>query len=107
MAGEKKDDNYVVKKIYLMENSSSSSEEYLMDYEEQFEVFKDMRKQEIELLSVFHSHPETPARPSQQDIDMANYEEAIYAIISLAGDEPKMKTYLIQIRTPIKSRYLL
>ncbi|MTI61792.1 MAG: M67 family metallopeptidase [Firmicutes bacterium] len=87
LAGVKEGDTYKVEKIYIMENTSASSEEYLMAPEEQFEVFKDIRENELELVSIFHSHPHSPSRPSLKDIDMAYYPEAVYIIISLVNPE--------------------
>ena len=91
---------YFSTKVYLMENTKNSSEHYLMEPEEQFEVFKDMRKNELDFVSVFHSHPHSPARPSQEDIEMANYKEAVYLIISLQQDQEDFRAYLIQNEQP-------
>lgn len=83
IAGTKEEDSYKVAKVYLMRNTAASSEEYLMEPEEQFEVFKDVRENDIELVAIFHSHPHSPARPSRKDIDMAHYSDAVYVIVSL------------------------
>ncbi len=87
LAGVIKNERYQVKKVYIMENTSASSEEYLMEPEEQFEVFKDIRESGLELISIFHSHPHSPSRPSSNDIDMAYYPDAVYIIISLMNTE--------------------
>ena len=96
LAGNKLEKSAKVQKVYLMENTESSAEEYLMNPEEQFKVFRDMRDENLELISIFHSHPHTPAIPSEHDIKMANYPEAIYTIISLAEDEPNLRAYRIR-----------
>ncbi|MFW6238261.1 MAG: M67 family metallopeptidase [Halanaerobiales bacterium] len=96
LAGSKVDDRWLVERVFLMENARPSSEEYFMDYEEQFEVFKEIREEDMELISIFHSHLHSPARPSQKDIDMANYEDAVYTIISLENEEPDMRVYRIE-----------
>lgn len=36
-------------------------------------------------VGVYHSHPRSPAEPSQTDINLAHYPHWIYVIISLAG----------------------
>jgi len=87
LAGEKENERYQVKKVYIMENTSASSEEYLMEPEEQFEVFKDIRESGLELISIFHSHPHSPSRPSNKDIEMAYYPDAVYIIISLMNTD--------------------
>lgn len=93
-------DKYFSTKIYLMENTKKSPEHYLMEPEEQFDVFKDIRENELELISVFHSHPHSPARPSQEDIEMANYKEAIYLIVSLESDKEDLRAYFIKDEQP-------
>ncbi|MFW6256747.1 MAG: M67 family metallopeptidase [Bacillota bacterium] len=96
MAGRIKENKGIVEKIYYMSNNEASPERYFMEPEEQFAVFRDMRKNEWELISIFHSHPNTPARPSREDIEMAHYEDAIYSILSLKSKEPVFRGYKIR-----------
>ena len=42
-----------------------------------------MREQQEELFAIYHSHPTAPAEPSATDLEMANYPDALYLIISL------------------------
>jgi proteasome lid subunit RPN8/RPN11 len=37
-------------------------------------------------VAIYHSHPRSPAEPSQTDINLAHYPHWRYVIISLAGD---------------------
>jgi proteasome lid subunit RPN8/RPN11 len=47
-------------------------------------------------LGIYHSHTHTPARPSQTDIRLAQYPEALYLILSLAeSDAPDLRAYRI------------
>lgn len=85
-----------VKKVYLMKNIKKSPEEYLMDPKEQFKVFADLRENNLELISIFHSHPHSLARPSKKDIKMAYYPEAFYTIISLEKKEEDFKSFIIK-----------
>jgi proteasome lid subunit RPN8/RPN11 len=55
-----------------------------MEPAEQFRVIKDIRSLDLEILAIFHSHPESPARLSQEDIRLALTPEVLYVIISLA-----------------------
>ena len=54
---------------------------------EQLAAIKDMRKNGLEPLGNWHSHPETPARPSKEDIRLAFDSEASYLIMSLMDQE--------------------
>ena len=45
-------------------------------------------------VAIYHSHPRSPAEPSQTDINLAHYPHWLYVIVSLAG-EPKMRAWRI------------
>ncbi len=82
--------------VYLMENAQKQPDNFLMKPEEQFKVIKDIRKKDLEMLGIFHSHPDSPARPSSRDISMAFYPEVVYFILSLENREaPALKGFKI------------
>ena len=76
-----------IKKVYLLTNIDHSNEHFSLDPKEQLEAIKDMRKNGLEPLGNWHSHPETPARPSKEDIRLAFDSEASYLIMSLMDQE--------------------
>ncbi len=68
-----------------------------MSPEEQFAVIKDIRSASLAMLAIYHSHPETPARPSAEDIRLACTPNVIYVIVSLQNkDCPSVKGFLIE-----------
>ena len=68
-----------------------------MDQREQLQAVKDMRSLHYEQLGNFHSHPETPSRPSQEDIRLAYDSKASYLILSLQEEEqPVLKAFQIK-----------
>lgn len=69
--------------IFRMSNIDKSSVSYMMDPSEQFRAFKEIRKEGLELLAIYHSHPTSPSYPSQTDVRLAFYPEAVYVIVSL------------------------
>jgi proteasome lid subunit RPN8/RPN11 len=82
--------------IYPMTNTDASNEHFMMEPREQFSVVKELRAKGLSMLAVYHSHPETPARPSQEDIKLALTPLVSYVIISLADPaEPAVKSYKI------------
>ena len=86
----------IVEKCFEMTNADNSAEHFTMVPEEQFAVVKDMRSCGIEMCAVYHTHPATPARPSQEDIKLAVMPGAVYVILSLASDEPVAKAFAIE-----------
>ena len=85
-----------VARVYRMTNTDASGSHFTIEPKEQLAAIKDMRARGIVLLGNFHSHPETPARPSEEDIRLAHDPSASYVIISLAGAEPVMKAFHIE-----------
>lgn len=75
--------NGKVEKLYTMTNTDKSSTHYMMDPKEQFATVKDIRSAGLKMLAIYHSHPETPARPSAVDIRLALTPNVVYVIISL------------------------
>ncbi len=96
IGGTLKDGTKEVKEIYFLENTDHSKEHFSMNPKEQLEAVKDMRKKGIIPLGNFHSHPESPARPSEEDKRLAYDKEASYMIISLADrDRIVLKSFRI------------
>ena len=44
---------------------------------------------------IYHSHTRTEPVPSQTDINLAFYPEAVYIIVGLAGKEPDVRAFRI------------
>ena len=75
--------NGIVEKYYKMTNVDNSRTHFMMEPKEQFATVKDIRSAGLEMLAIYHSHPETPARPSAEDIKLALTPNVIYVIVSL------------------------
>lgn len=56
---------------------------FLLDAGEQIAILRELRERGEELFAIFHSHPDAPAVPSAEDVDMAAYPQALHLIISL------------------------
>ncbi len=89
--------NSKVEKLYKMTNVDNSSSHFMMEPTEQFAVVKDIRSARLELLAIYHSHPETPARPSAEDIRLALTPDVIYVIVSLQdANAAAVKGFLLE-----------
>jgi len=86
----------MAEKFYKMMNTNNRIEHFMMSPEEQFKVVKDIRSAGLEMLAIYHSHPESPARPSTEDVRMAFTPNMIYVIVSLQQAEPVVKGFLIK-----------
>lgn len=95
LAGES-GENVRIKKIYYLTNLDESNEHFSMDPKEQLAAVRDMRANGLVPLGNFHSHPETPARMSEEDKRLAFDKKAIYMILSLMDETPVLKAFKFQ-----------
>ena len=87
LGGYVEGDKRVVTDVYLLRNVDESREHFSMDPAEQLAAIKDIRQKKGVLLGNFHSHPESPSRPSQEDIRLAYDPKMNYLILSLMNPE--------------------
>jgi proteasome lid subunit RPN8/RPN11 len=86
----------VVSFFSRMTNTDRSNEHFMMEPREQFAVMKELRAKGLELLAIYHSHPESPARPSTEDIRLALTPNVSHVIVSLMEpDNPVLKSFRI------------
>ena len=86
--------------VYRMRNVAADPlVAYEVAPEELFAAQRQMRARGEELLAIYHSHPRSrdPA-PSETDVRLAYYPAAIYFIVGLAGDEPRLRAFRISER---------
>jgi proteasome lid subunit RPN8/RPN11 len=85
-----------VEKLYKMTNAERRSDHFMMEPKEQFAVVKDIRACGLEMLAIYHSHPQTPSRPSSEDVRLAVTPDVAYVILSLQNsDQPVVKGFLM------------
>lgn len=96
IAGEITESGKVIRKVYLLTNTDHSNEHFFLDPKEQLAAIKDMRANGLVPLGNWHSHPESPSRPSQEDKRLAFDSKASYLIISLMDREnPVLNSFRI------------
>ena len=94
LAGVKVDDEITIKKVYLLTNIDASREHFSMDPKEQLASLKDARANGYKIVGNFHSHPESPSRPSEEDKRLAFDPSIEYLILSLMeADNPVLRAF--------------
>ena len=97
IGGVEEDGNKIVKKVYLLTNLDKSNEHFSLDPKEHLAAVKDMRANGLSPLGNWHSHPESPSRPSDEDKRLAYDSTASYMILSLMNiDEPVLNSFKIK-----------
>jgi proteasome lid subunit RPN8/RPN11 len=85
----------IVVRHYPLTNADVSEEHYSLKPEEQFDAVRQMRAAGLKLRAVYHSHPASPARPSEEDIKLAYDRSISYVIVSLLEDQEAIKSFSI------------
>ena len=97
IAGRIEGDDKLIEKVYLLTNIDHSNEHFSLDPKEQLAAVKDMRSLGLVPLGNWHSHPESPSRPSDEDKRLAYDKTASYMILSLMErDNPVLNSFHIE-----------
>lgn len=101
IAGTVNEEDKVIEEVYLLTNTDKSNEHFSLDPKEQLAAIKDMRAKGLVPLGNWHSHPESPSRPSDEDKRLAFDSKASYMILSLMNrDEPVLNSFKITGEDP-------
>jgi proteasome lid subunit RPN8/RPN11 len=82
--------------LYRAKNAEASPLRYNLDPQDQFRIMTEMEERGEELAAIYHSHTASPAYPSQTDINLAAYPDAVYLIVSLADGEEPLRGFTIR-----------
>ena len=64
--------------------------------EDLFAAQRQMRERGEQLLAIYHSHPRSiQPEPSETDVRLAFYPQAIYFIVGLGSEQPVMRAFKI------------
>lgn len=108
IAGEMSGEDKIVKKVYLLTNTDASNEHFSLDPKEQLAAVKDMRANGLTPLGNWHSHPESPSRPSDEDKRLAYDKSASYMILSLMiADAPVLNSFRINGNEAVKEDLII
>ena len=101
--GEKIDDAWNVKEVFLTENIDKSQTNFTISPEELLKGYQLAEKMHLELVGVFHSHPNSDAIPSSTDKAFMQNNPVPWIIFSCVNNS--LKAYLLDsdvIEIPIK-----
>ncbi len=89
--------NGTVQKAFELRNAEQSPVRYSISPQDQLGIFKEMGKEALEMVAIYHSHTHTLPFPSETDVKMAFYPEVFSVIISLKEEKnPQVKAFRIQ-----------
>jgi proteasome lid subunit RPN8/RPN11 len=87
-----------ITRIFPAANAAANpATSYEIAPKEIFDRMREMRTDGIELLGIYHSHPNGKNEPSPRDIQQAYYSEAAYFIVSpLDGAEKPVRVFSVR-----------
>jgi proteasome lid subunit RPN8/RPN11 len=83
-------------KVFRASNAAASPLRYEIDGAEQYQIQMEIDDEGLDLGAIYHSHTRTAPYPSQTDINLAFYPDALYVIVGVATDQPEVKAYEIR-----------
>ena len=81
--------------LYRARNAAASPLRYEIDGAEQYRIQMAIDERGWELGAIYHSHTRSAPYPSQTDINLAFYPEALYVIVGVADPEPELRAFRI------------
>ena len=76
--------------------AEAASRRFVVDPKDHIDGRRDARARGIEVVGFYHSHPRSPARPSQTDLEQASYDDHLYLIVGLAAEPPEVALFRLE-----------
>jgi proteasome lid subunit RPN8/RPN11 len=85
-----------VQAIYPIKNVLKSRVRFRMDPHEQLQAMLEIEKQGMEMLAIYHSHPNGPPKPSATDLQEFAYPGVLYIIWTHEAEQWSGSGYQIE-----------
>lgn len=83
--------------VYSLENAEASPFRYSISPQDLFQTIRRIEEAGEELVAIYHSHTKSEAYPSQTDVNLAGWPDAVYLIVSLRDpDSPELRGFWIR-----------
>jgi len=83
----------VVKEIFQTENTEESPVNFMISNEQLIEAYKVAEQRKMEIVGIFHSHPNSEAHPSNKDKEFMQINPVIWIIFS--GITNEFKSFIL------------
>ena len=83
-------------RVYRARNAAASPLRYEIDGAEQYRIQMEIDEAGLDLGAIYHSHTRSEPVPSQTDINLAFYPDALYIIVGLSGAAPDVRAFTIR-----------
>jgi proteasome lid subunit RPN8/RPN11 len=83
-------------KVYRAANAAASPLRYEIDGAEQYRIQMAIDDAGLDLGAIYHSHTRSAPYPSQTDINLAFYPDALYLIVGVAQEQTEVRAFEIR-----------
>ena len=97
-------DKLVIKELFLTENTENSPINFTVSNEQLIQGYKEAEEKQLEVIGIFHSHPDSAPFPSRIDKKFMQINPVVWLIFS--GISNDFKAYMLEseiIEIPIIS----
>jgi proteasome lid subunit RPN8/RPN11 len=81
--------------VHRAKNAAASPLRYVIDGREQYQIQTAIEDEGLELGAIYHSHTRSAPEPSETDINLAFYPDALYVIVGVKDAEPDVRAWRI------------
>jgi proteasome lid subunit RPN8/RPN11 len=82
--------------VHRATNAAASPLRYEIDGAEQYRIQMEIDEADLDLGAIYHSHTRSAPYPSQTDINLAFYPDAVYVIVGLADGDADVRAFRIR-----------
>ena len=83
-------------RVYRATNAAASPLRYEIEPREQYRILTAIEDEGLDLGAIYHSHTRSDPVPSQTDVNLAFYPEALYVIVGVRGEQPDVRAWTIR-----------
>ena len=94
LIGNENESEWIIKKIFLTENTSKSKVTFTISPDEELRVDQIAKESDMEIVCIFHSHPESEAHPSETDKKFMRVNPFPWIIYS--GTTKEMNCFILE-----------
>ena len=81
--------------VHRATNAAASPLRYEIEGMEQYKIQTEIDDAGLDLGAIYHSHTRSAPEPSQTDINLAFYPDALYVIVGIAGEDADVRAWRI------------
>ncbi len=92
--GKHENDKFSISEVFLTKNAEPSPVNFTISNEELIKAYEESERKKLEVIAIFHSHPDSAAYPSSTDRQYMEVNPIPWIIYSNANDE--FRAYILE-----------